>query len=124
MQLLETKGIAKEKFFKDIGSSSSNFRAANAKTPLNSDTISNILTQIPDVNLEWLITGNGKMLNTDSPKTATPPSNDAVMMSREVFDLLSRQTETIQSQQRTIEALSQRVPVTALDGVAKMAAGE
>ncbi|WP_295940269.1 hypothetical protein [uncultured Alistipes sp.] len=62
MQLLEYKKIPKESFFAKIGTVSSNFRGAAAKTPLNSAAINNILTEIPDVNLYWLITGNGRMI--------------------------------------------------------------
>lgn len=62
MQLLEYKKIPKEKFFIAIGSTSSNFRGKAAKSPLNSTTIENILSEIPDLNVEWLLTGLGQML--------------------------------------------------------------
>ena len=61
MQLLEVKGVAKENFFAEIGITSANFRGSAKLTPLNSNAIANIFTIMPDVNLEWLITGRGDM---------------------------------------------------------------
>ncbi|MCK9303282.1 MAG: hypothetical protein PHU62_07815 [Bacteroidales bacterium] len=61
-QLIESQNIAKEEFYKKVGVTSANFRGKALKTPLNSSTIANIFAEIPDVNLEWLITGRGEML--------------------------------------------------------------
>lgn len=66
IQILETKRIAKENFYKKIGVTSANFRGSAKKTPLNSNTIENILTEIPDVNPDWLITGQGSMLREEN----------------------------------------------------------
>ena len=68
MHILECKGIAKEKFFAEIGMTSSNFRGNAKNTPLNSTAIANIFTAIPDINLTWLITGKGEMLDNGSSK--------------------------------------------------------
>ncbi len=62
IQLIEQKGIKKEEFFKKIGMTSANFRGKAKKTPLNSNAIENILTEIPDLNGHWLLTGKGEML--------------------------------------------------------------
>ncbi len=61
IQVIEAKGINKEKFFAEIGMSSSNFRASAKNTPLNSNYVAIIFAKIPDVNLKWLITGEGEM---------------------------------------------------------------
>ncbi|MBS7233791.1 peptidase S24 [Flavobacterium psychroterrae] len=62
IQLLEYKGIAKEEFYKKIGVTSANFRGKASETPVNSKTIENILSEISDLNLEWLLTGKGSIL--------------------------------------------------------------
>lgn len=62
IQLIEYKRFVKEVFFKKIGVTSANFRGMAKNTPVNSNTIENIFTEIPDLNLEWLITGRGEML--------------------------------------------------------------
>ena len=65
VQILEYKGIAKENFYKKIGVTSANFRGNAKKTPLNSFAIENILSEIPDLNAEWLLTGKGSMLKKE-----------------------------------------------------------
>ena len=65
IQLLEYKGIPKESFYVKIGMTSASFRGNAKKSPLNSNAIENILSEIPDVNDRWLLTGDGEMLKSD-----------------------------------------------------------
>jgi SOS-response transcriptional repressor LexA len=65
LQIPEYKGITKQKFFKEIGMSYGNFTGKSKDTPLNSNAISNISAIYPDVNLKWLINGEGNMLLSD-----------------------------------------------------------
>jgi len=76
IKIAELKGVIKEDFFPKIGMTSANFRGSAKKTPLNSNAIENILSVFPDINPEWLITGNGNMLRTDQPIQATKSTND------------------------------------------------
>ena len=62
IQLIENKGIAKEEFYVKIGMTSASFRGSAKYTPLNSTAIENIISLIPDVNTDWLLTGKGDML--------------------------------------------------------------
>ncbi|MFL0086935.1 hypothetical protein [Tenacibaculum maritimum] len=62
IQVIEYKGIAKEVFYKKIGMTSASFRGSAKKTPLNSNAIENILSEITDLNSYWLLTGKGSML--------------------------------------------------------------
>ena len=68
LYLLEIKGIVKDKFFAEIGMTYGNFTGPAKKTPLNSSAIGNIFSKIPDVNLEWLLTGKGEMLKAGDKK--------------------------------------------------------
>lgn len=63
IEVIDLKKINKEKFFAEIGMSSSNFRASAKNTPLNSNAVAIIFSKIPDVNLKWLITGEGNMFD-------------------------------------------------------------
>lgn len=69
IQLLEYKSIGKENFYSQIGMTSASFRGKAKETPLNSNAIENILSVIPDVSPEWLLTGKGEMLKTDQPES-------------------------------------------------------
>lgn len=66
IQLIEYKGIAKESFYKKIGVTSANFRGKAKESDVVSVTIAKILSEIPDVNTEWLLTGKGSMLKPNS----------------------------------------------------------
>jgi len=76
LQVIDYKGITKEIFFKKIEMTSANFRGNAKKTPLNSRAIKNILSEIPDLNLEWLITGKGNMLKDNTPVSI---NNEGIM---------------------------------------------
>ena len=56
-QVADNKGISYKKLFEIIGMSDGGFKGANIKRPINSNAIENILTQFPDIDLHWLITG-------------------------------------------------------------------
>jgi len=42
---------------------------------IGSDKLSKIIDKFPDINLEWLLTGNGQMLKSNVQKTLTPASD-------------------------------------------------
>lgn len=69
IQLIEFKGIAKENFYKKIGVTSANFRGKAKESDVSSITIAKILSEIPDANPEWLLTGKGEMLKSKEPRT-------------------------------------------------------
>lgn len=65
LQIPEFKGITKAKFFNEIGMSYGNFTGKSKETPLNSNAISNISSIYPDIDLKWLITGDGDMIKKE-----------------------------------------------------------
>jgi len=65
VKLLENRNIPKGVFFSKIGMTTANFRGEARKTPLNSNTIVNILSELPDISAEWLLTGKGEMLKSN-----------------------------------------------------------
>lgn len=99
IQVIELKKINKEKFFAEIGMSSSNFRASAKNTPLNSNAVAIIFSKIPDINLKWLITGEGNMFedlhfvdtmekqtNTNNTIPLIAWDNVAAVLSGDIFD--------------------------------------
>lgn len=101
IELIECKKIPKEDFYKKIGVTSANFRGNARKTPLNSNTIENVISEIPDVNCEWLMTGNGSMLKLAENYVEKNTDN-------RLWALIESQQRQLESQQRTIEALAKK----------------
>lgn len=94
IQLIEKKGIAKEEFYKRIGMTSANFRGSARKTPLNSVAIENIISLIPDVNTNWLLTGKGEMLKANPLEVdinrGVPYWNLPVSAGRSIIDIIGK----------------------------------
>lgn len=67
MYLLEVKRAKEEKTFEELGVTWANFRGKAKKTPIGSDIIENVYRKFPDVNLEWLIVGEGQMFKQAAP---------------------------------------------------------
>ncbi len=70
LHLTDIKGVTKQEFFKNIGMTYGNFTGKAKETPLNSNAIGNILLIYPDVNIEWLITGEGEPIKTKPNEVA------------------------------------------------------
>ena len=97
MHILECKGIAKEKFFAEIGMTSSNFRGNAKNTPLNSTAIANIFIAIPDINLTWLITGDGEEIDNYAQTNHAPITDNKFAM-----ELIEKKDAKIKSLERKI----------------------
>jgi hypothetical protein len=69
MQFIDNEGIIKAVFYGKIKISSSNFKGDGAKSELGGDIIAKILSEYPNLNPEWLLTGKGEMLKKSSPET-------------------------------------------------------
>lgn len=61
LQVAVFYGVSKEKFFQNIGMTYGNFKGKSKETPLNSNAIIDILTIYPDINADWLLSGDGFM---------------------------------------------------------------
>lgn len=59
LYLTDLKGVAKEKFFNEIGMTYGSFKGKQKETALNSDAIDKILSIYNDIDANWLITGEG-----------------------------------------------------------------
>lgn len=102
IQLIESKKIAKEVFYKKIGMTSASFRGAAKETPINSNAIENILSEISDVNLYWLITGKGKMLvegeiNENKEDITISHLNELLQIKQEKIENLEKEIRFLNS---------------------------
>ena len=61
---IKSKGLGQTKFEERVGFSRGYI--SKVKTSIGADKLSNIVEAFPDLNLDWLITGKGKMTSTPS----------------------------------------------------------
>ena len=134
---IDSKNIVKEKFYKIIGMTSANFRGRARTSPINSNAIKKMIDKFPDLNLYWLITGEGQMINSPSSDTITtitdngsdsnnknsgnstnnyytyPPESDSKMLSVKDYEIqflkdsIKSLRDIIDFQTKTINTLSE-----------------
>lgn len=63
LQIAEYKKINKENFFLNLDVSYSTFRGKSKLKALSSDTLMTVIKHHPDVNIKWLVTGEGRMMS-------------------------------------------------------------
>ena len=88
-QFADFKQISIRKFCELAGVASGGFIKVKS---VGSESLLKIFTAFPDINLEWLITGQGSML-----KSATPVADNKFAM-----ELIEKKDETIKKLERTI----------------------
>ncbi len=103
IKFLEIKKISKSEFGRRIGVSSAFI--TSMRQSMQPDKVKRIALEFPELNTTWLLTGEGEMLKNEEKKSPSKEEENTVTMSREVFDQISKLTETVLSQQQTIEEL-------------------
>lgn len=88
IQFLEKKGISKNKFYTQTGVSNGTL---DKKSGITGDTISKIYTAYPDINLDWLIAGEGEMFR----KSNVCLGNDIEALRKQFATIMGVDPETI-----------------------------
>ena len=65
LQFIEYKGISKNKFYNETGISNG---ILDKKSGLSMDTVEKFYSTYPEINPEWLLTGQGEMLKEPTPE--------------------------------------------------------
>ncbi|MDQ6472538.1 hypothetical protein RB619_17995 [Flavobacterium sp. LHD-80] len=106
-QFLDFKGIRISAFEKEVGMSNGSFASQlkNNKT-IGVDKLENILKKYPDINVEWLLTGNGSMLNSNAVHEESTSYNKTIQEDAEEAinykELAEARKETIESLKKVI----------------------
>lgn len=91
-EYLDKQRIKRDIFYKNTGISPSNFKGKGAVSEIGGDKIAKILTSYPSINPDWLLTGQGEMLRSDSnssmPQQISEPQSP---QQSEVITLLKEQ---------------------------------
>jgi transcriptional regulator len=65
LQFVDFKQVERKNFFGELNVATSNFRGNALYSEVGGDVIAKILSIYPELNAEWLLTGNGKMLKSE-----------------------------------------------------------
>ena len=71
IQFLAYKNIGQNKFEKESGIS--NGYISHVKSSIGSDVLTKIISVYSDLNIIWLLTGNGEMLNAETKEHGASP---------------------------------------------------
>lgn len=64
LELVRKQGFEVSKFFDEIGESYESFKGNKLTISPKADVLVKIRTKIPDANIDWILTGEGGMLNS------------------------------------------------------------
>lgn len=111
---LDYKGISKPLFFSQTGIKRGFLDSDKLNQNISEEHIAKIIATYKDVNLQWLITGEGEMLkesnsitNTSTPKVSVL-SNEKDERIKELKDMIALQKERIKDlEERLNEAMAQ-----------------
>jgi hypothetical protein len=115
IEFLAYLSIGQTKFEENVGLSRGFVHRLNDNITLK--TLKKIMESYPELNEEWLKTGEGEMLKPKIQPDVLQNSNNinSITVSKKAWDLIEKQAQIILSQQKTIEALSLRdFPSTAV----------
>jgi len=97
---IEYKGITKNKFETLCGLGKR--YVSNISRSISPDVVERISLTFPDLNMGWVMTGEGKMT-----KEPSAPPSETISIPVEVLRLNLNLTETIRQQQETIQRLTE-----------------
>ena len=107
-QFIDYKGIAISAFEKSIGMSNASLgKSLKTGGTIGADKLGNILKTYPEINLHWLVTGEGEMLNSSEPNLVAeskPALSNAELLLRE---LLAERDNEIRALQEIIWSLKE-----------------
>ncbi|SDE68840.1 hypothetical protein [Riemerella columbipharyngis] len=92
LQYIDYKGISKYRFCKDLKFSQS---FLDKKRKITTDKYANILVQYPEINPEWLLTGEGNMLRNEHITENKDTNIDNISNTKDEISLLRKENESL-----------------------------
>ena len=104
LQYLDYKGISKADFCRQTGFSYENFKGKSLKSDIGGAILGKIITIYSDISAEWLLTGEGSMLKTES-LSKSPLETSLNDILTPLLDRLERQAKDIERLEMELETL-------------------
>ncbi|WP_459926494.1 hypothetical protein [Flavobacterium covae] len=98
----KNQGFKIESFLDSIGMTYGSFKGKAKEGSLNSSAIAEIYTKYTDLNIGWLLTGNGEMLKTNITTEAVQENSGI-----DYKELAEARKETIESKNEQIQYLKE-----------------
>ncbi|OWP80078.1 hypothetical protein BWK63_12880 [Flavobacterium covae] len=98
----KNQGFKIESFLDSIGMTYGSFKGKAKEGSLNSSAIAEIYTKYTDLNIGWLLTGNGEMLITNNTTEAVQENSGI-----DYKELAESRKETIESKNEQIQYLKE-----------------
>jgi hypothetical protein len=108
VQIAKKQSISQAKFYQSIGMTSASFRGKALHTQLNSNAIVNIITNYPEVDLRWLLTGEEKSpleITITDPRDAYGKELTICEEKDEIIAMLKSQVEDLKKDKEDLLAL-------------------
>lgn len=108
LQYLDYKGITVSNFFKETGIKRGFLDTDKLKSTVNDVFLTIIIATYPDINLIWLISGKGEMLNNYLTENLLD-NKTSTDNSLELQELIATQKDLIKMQKDKIEELERKL---------------
>lgn len=114
IEYIELKGISIRQMCKIIDINPSNFGRSNMKSSLNCDALSRILINFPDVNIEYILLGEGSILRKDGEILSENAAEFVV--SEKIFREILEENKVLNREIGRLEAEVERLKKAAAPG--------
>lgn len=106
---MKHKGLNDNKITIETGISNGLIGKGRKRGSISQENISKILHAYPEINANWLLTGEGEMVKSDSLAQSVSSAGSNVTVSRETWEMIKLQIQTINNQQQTIQSQQQAI---------------
>lgn len=93
IKFIEFKKLSKSEFCRIIGVSTG--FVSSMVTSIQPDKIERITLNFPELNIGWLLTGDGAMLKNEASDSKNVSSNENVEITKEAWEVIKKQSEAL-----------------------------
>lgn len=105
IEFIKQDGLSQSRFEKAVGLS--NGYVNNISKGIGADKLQRITEKFPYLNAEWLLTGEGEMLKTDTPKSGVSTEEGGVIsIPRDAWEVIRNQSASLKAKDEQLGMLA------------------